>query len=196
MDINERINNIGKYFSAFNVQDGIVFLATSFPDKWTLFDPSMISEEFNVQIKQSEGKTYFLCDISDGLEPIFNAADFIIEQNRVLEEKTTLLKEKVEELRSMFEQESLDRLKRLKFVLDDAPSVSETKNAEEKNDAIISVDVNSVLKNVSSKQKGKQKKTKDPDTQAQEEVQPVKDPVKDNNDSSLMDFVKNELDNE
>ena len=198
MDINERINSIGKYFSAFNVQDGVVFLATTFPDKWTLFDPLMISQEFNVQIKQNEDKTYFLCDISDGLEPIFNAADFIIEQNKVLEEKTTLLKEKVEELRSLFEQESLDRLKGLKFAFSDTIKEKDANKEAENVDTVITVDVNSALKNASVKKKVKSKKTKDAEIS-------VDDKVKDedgytnkinNADSSLMDFVKNELENE
>ena len=120
MDVNDRIRNVGEYFAVFNVHDGAVCVGVRFPDKWTLFDVETICNEFRVQIKVKDGTTFFLCDINDGFDPVFDAVDFIIEQNKALEEKTSLLREKVEELRTLFEQESLDKLRTLQFVFDDA----------------------------------------------------------------------------
>lgn len=196
MDVNERILSIGNYFALFNVHDGIVFLGIHLPEKWTLFDTSAICDEFGIQITTKENVTYFLCEIEDGFEPVFDAVDFIIAQNKALEEKTELLRSQVEILRSLFEKEPLEKLKTLRFVFDDTLSAPET--------VTLPVDIKQQLK---KKDKQQTKNTKDcvipnnVETAPTDNV-PVDKPAKkkprktNNNDSSLMNFVKDELENE
>ena len=160
MDINERIQQIGKYFSVFNVHEGVVFLGINLPEKWTLFDTETICEEFNIQINVKDGVTYFLCSINDGLTPVFDAVDFIIQQNEALEEKTSLLLEKVDELRSIFEKESLEKLKTLQFVF-----------SEEKINQVTNINLP-----IDIKQQLKQKSTKKAVVKEEEEVKPESEP--------------------
>lgn len=191
MEVNDRIKNIGEYFSVFNVQDGAVCVGINLPEKWTLFDVNTICSEFHVQIKAQNGVTFFLCDINDGFDPVFDAIDFIIKQNKSLEEKTNLLKEKVEELRVLFEQESLDKLRTLQFKFEDVitqpivglpinikEAIENEKDIQEKNDGVVKQ-----LKNSESD------KTKKASNQGRKKK-------KNDNDSSLMNFVKNTLENE
>jgi hypothetical protein len=205
MDVNERIRNVGKYFAMFNVHDGVVCVGVRFPDKWTLFDAQTICDEFNIQIKSKDGVTFFLCDINDGFDPVFDAVDFIIEQNKSLEEKTNLLKQKVEELRTLFEQESLEKLKTLQFVFE-----YEENNEE---DGFVPVDEVTLPVDIKQQLRKNNKKTetqKEPENKnviTVEETdkvvidEPAKAPKRGkrkNNpgDSSLMNYVKDALDNE
>ena len=183
MDVNDRIKNVGEYFAVFNVHDGAVCVGVRFPDKWTLFDAETICNEFRVQIKVKDGTTFFLCDINDGFDPVFDAVDFIIEQNKALEEKTSLLREKVEELRTLFEQESLDRLRTLQPI----DIKKQLKKSGRKNEAQQQVD----NKNVISVQESDK-------IVVDESVKTPKRNKRKNNpgDSSLMNFVKDALDNE
>lgn len=205
MDINERIRNVGKYFAMFNVHDGVVCVGVRFPDKWTLFDAQTICDEFNILIKSKDGVTFFLCDINDGFDPVFDAVDFIIEQNKSLEEKTNLLKQKVEELRSLFEQESLEKLKTLQFVF------GYEENDEEESfvpvdEVTLPVDIKQQLRK-NNKKTEIQKEPENKNVITVEETdkvvidEPVKTPKRGkrkNNpgDSSLMSYVKDALDNE
>ena len=203
MDINDRIRNVGEYFAVFNVHDGAVCVGVRFPDKWTLFDAETICNEFRVQIKVKDGTTFFLCDINDGFDPVFDAVDFIIEQNKALEEKTSLLREKVEELRTLFEQESLDRLRTLQFVFDDAEEEVQLTKVDE---VTLPIDIKKQLRKNGRKNEAPQQVEDKNVISVQESDkivvdEPVKTPKRNkrkNNpgDSSLMNFVKDALDNE
>jgi hypothetical protein len=192
MDVNSRIKNIGKYFGVFNVHEGTVCVGVTFPDKWTLFDVETICNEFHVQIQVKDGTTFFLCDINDGFDPVFDAVDFIIEQNRALEEKTALLKEKVEELRVLFETESLDKLQTLHFVFDEDTLVPVK-------EVPLPIDIKKEIKK--NNKKG-DPQVSDTEKEIVEETEPTVKPQKrvkkKNNpgDSSLMNFVKDALENE
>ena len=116
MTINERIKNLGEYFVTFNVNEGIAYVLVNFPPKWTLFDAKAIGDEYGINITPREKGVFFLCDAEQGFDCLFDAIDFIIENNLSLEEKTNLLKQKIQELSEIFEREPLDKLKKLQFV--------------------------------------------------------------------------------
>ena len=196
MDVNNRIKQIGKYFAVFNVHDGVVCVGVVFPDKWTLFDIETICNEFHIQIQVKDDTTFFLCDINDGFSPVFDAVDFIIDKNKELEEKTTLLKDKVESLRLLFEQEPLDKLKTLRFVFDEVHVESETPVS-------LPIDIKKELKNKKISQKNEVHEVNITNSGKEEEIKEKtletpqrKKRKKNNNDSSLMTFVKDTLDNE
>lgn len=190
MDVNSRIKNIGEYFGVFNVNAGAVCVGVVFPDKWTLFDVETICNEFNVQIQVKDGTTFFLCDINDGFDPVFDAVDFIIEQNRALEQKTSLLKTKVEELRSLFETEPLEKLQTLRFVFDEDVLTPVKEVA-------LPIDIKKELKKTNKKTDAQPEVVQQPVCEETEPVKPQKKIKKKNNsgDSSLMNFVKEELEN-
>lgn len=194
MDVNERIKEVGKYFTVFNVHDGAVCVGVVFPEKWTLFDVETICNEFGIQIQVKDKTTFFLCDIADGFDPVFDAVDFIIKQNRSLEQKTELLREKVGELQKLFEKEPLERLQTLHFVFDD--TIKQVK------DVTLPIDIKKELKNSAKKTVQKQQTNETSQTNNSvseekpiEQAKPRKQ-KKSNNDSPLMNFVKNALEDE
>ena len=198
MDINERIKSISQYLVTFNIQEGVACLVAKFPDKWTLFDAKTIGDEFNIVIEERQDGVFFVCSIADGFDGIFNAIDFIIEQNKDLEMKSELLREKVNQLKSLFEQEPLDRLRTLRFVF---PNEKEANAVI--NEPLIPVDVKAQLKNKKTKPAVEPKATEVVTTEEKEETiieKPKKTSTKKQKhkegDSSLMDFAKNLVENE
>lgn len=205
MDVNERIKNVGKYFAMFNVHDGVVCVGVRFPDKWTLFDVQTICDEFGIQIKLKDGVTFFLCDIDDGFEPVFDAVDFIVEQNKSLEEKTNLLKQKVDELRTLFEQEPLEKLKTLQFTFDNYIGNGDKDVLVPSDEVVLPVDIKKQLRKNSKKTEQQEPEDGGVITVDESDKNIADEPVKTqkrgkrkNNpsDSSLMNYVKDALDNE
>lgn len=198
MDINERIKSINQYLITFNIQEGVACLVAKFPEKWTLFDAKTIGDEFNIVIEERNDGVFFVCDITEGFDGIFNAIDFIIEQNKDLEMKSELLREKVTQLKTLFEQEPLERLKTLMFVFPDENEVAATIN-----EPLIPVDVKAQLKNKKTKPVVEPKVIEVPEL-GHDIVEPQEKPKKTSTkkqkhkegDSSLMDFAKNLVDNE
>lgn len=198
MDINERIKSISQYLLTFNIQEGVACLVAKFPEKWTLFDAKTIGDEFNIVIEERQDGVFFVCSIADGFDGIFNAIDFIIEQNKDLEMKSELLREKVNQLKSLFEQEPLDRLRTLRFVFPNEKEVNAVIN-----EPLIPVDVKAQLKNKKTKPAVEPKATEVVTTEEKEETiieKPKKTSTKKQKhkegDSSLMDFAKNLVENE
>lgn len=124
MDVNQRISNIGPYFVAFNVCDGVAYVIVKFPTKWTLFDKDAICDEYNVAIEQREEGIYFLCEMSNGFDGLFDAIDFVIVNNKQLEEKSSLLQQKIKDLSNLFTQEPLERLKKLQFTFEGEETIN------------------------------------------------------------------------
>ena len=194
MDINERIKKIGQYFAVFNVHEGNVCIGVSFPEKWTLFDIETICEEFDIEIQSKDGITFFVGDVANGFEHVFDAVDFIIEQNRALEEKTGLLLAKVEELKKLFETQSLDNLKRLRFTFEDEV-------IEQAKSVSLPVDIKKQLRKGNKTMEDKVEtvpvvaEPSEEPISDQKEVKTTKKTKKksNSNDSSLMSYVKNNL---
>ena len=192
MDINERIKNISEYFTAFNVHEGVAYVLVNFPDKWTLFDPEAIGEEFGITITKRDNGTFFMCDVEQGFDCLFDAIDFIVENNQALEEKSNLLRQKVQELSTLFETEPLEKLKMLTFTF-----VGDEKQVEPEEQFEIPVDIKANLKKKKNEKKGKQER---PKTEVTAVTDPVVKEVKVDNEAksegTLVDFAKSLVDNE
>lgn len=60
----------------------------------------------------------YATELANGFDKIFDAVEYTIRFNMEAQERLTLFNEKVEELKKLFVEESLERLKTLSFVLD------------------------------------------------------------------------------
>lgn len=112
---NERIERIGDYFKGFNVVDGLMIAFVVFPDNWIQLEEEYINKTYNVSTSKNDGGVYFVTEIKNGSECLFDAIDNVISVNKSLEEKTNLLKIKAKELKDLFLVEPLDKLKTLEF---------------------------------------------------------------------------------
>lgn len=117
MTITERIENIKQYFHSMNVaaENGIIYVLVHFPKGWGC---SEVTEyNFNVRTVRDEAPEffYFYADLAIGFDKVFDAIEYNIQFNQEAQAKVTLLREKVEELKTIFENEDIETLKTLEF---------------------------------------------------------------------------------
>ena len=113
VDINDRIEKLGKYFVSFNIADGVAYALVDLPKTWNV---PMTLDYFKVKTAKKEDKGfYFFSEVSEGIGNIFKAIDSVIELNKEYEEKKALLVEKANEMKELFAVEPLEKLRRLEF---------------------------------------------------------------------------------
>ena len=119
MDIKNRIERLGGYFKSVNLaaENGIIYVLVDFPKGWGFSD--LTEYNFNVKVVKNEfpGQYYFFAEMEIGFDKIFDAIEFNIKFNEEAQAKVTLLREKIEELKNIFENENINVLKTLEFKL-------------------------------------------------------------------------------
>ena len=117
MNIQERIKNISEYFVGMQMstEDNVVYVRTRFPDKWVISE--LLEDNFKVRgIQDKKNNTqFFFTNIENGFDVVFDAIDFTIQMNKSALERLELFKEKVEELKELFDSEEIEKLRRLEF---------------------------------------------------------------------------------
>ena len=117
MNIQERIKNISEYFVGMQMstEDNVVYVRTRFPDKWVISE--LLEDNFNVRgIQDKKNNTqFFFTNIENGFDVVFDAIDFTIQMNKSALERLELFKEKVEELKELFDTEEIEKLRRIEF---------------------------------------------------------------------------------
>ena len=117
MSIQERINNLGEYFKGMQVsaENGIIYVTVQFQKGWACSE--VTEHNFNVKAVQDEmpGVFYFFTDMGVGFDKVFDAIEYNIRFNEEAQAKVNLLREKIDELRNIFENEDIEVLKTLEF---------------------------------------------------------------------------------
>ena len=123
MSVQERIAKIKEYFIGMQVEniggENIIYVMVQFPPKWLIIDEEE-QNKYNVSIIQSDNgiNQYIFCtSIENGFDCVFDAIDENISKMLIILERTKLLKEKVEQLKALFENEeiSIESLRTLEF---------------------------------------------------------------------------------
>ena len=129
MELNERINNLGKYLISFNIVDGWAYAIVKIPPAWSV--PQTI-EEIGVETEKDAktGGIIFFTQLTNGVEAVFDGIDFVIELNKNLAEKKALMKEKAEELSELFASEPIEKLRTLKFTFEGKKPVRKAKKGK------------------------------------------------------------------
>ena len=118
MAITDRIQKLKPYLAVYNisVEDGVQYAVLRTPEKWT-FPVADIEKAYDVKVNKMEGGAVgFFSDISSGADALFDAVEYAINLNVEMEERLSLLREKIEDLKKLFMTESLSKLKRIDFV--------------------------------------------------------------------------------
>lgn len=114
------ISNLRPYFFSLREVDNNVSLDIKIPVKWKF--EQIVTPYRSVKTKvQDKNEKFILLSLishatSDGYDLVFACAKEVITTNLELEEKERLLQLKIKELQALFQSESLDKLKDLKFV--------------------------------------------------------------------------------
>ena len=125
MTIKERIKKINNYFKEMQIVtvDGeqIIYVSVSLPHGWIIDDK--IEEKYNVTVNEGTypNEFYFATEIDNGEEKIFDAIEYTIEKMQDAIERAQLLKNKITELREIFQNDNINinKLRTLKFTWDE-----------------------------------------------------------------------------
>lgn len=132
MIYSEFITSTSNYLKSVRILKNYVTFDMSFPSTWLL--PKRGPE--NVEILQNSDKdgsviTSFVCEnASKFIDVIENTIQTVIKTNIEREEKERLFKNKVQELKQIFEKENLENLKGLKFDLEEFENLLTQRNDE------------------------------------------------------------------
>lgn len=88
-------------------------VSLKYPKNWKVIKPD---ETSNIKTFSDGGSTYYWVDDSVDISSILDLIDETIELNKDLEERVKLLQVKVEELKDIFMEEDLEKLKKIRFV--------------------------------------------------------------------------------
>lgn len=152
MELKDRIEKIKPYLVTFNIiaGEGAAYAVVKFPNRWTISDQQVLKETYKVEIATQPEGVYFISEIKNGTDCIFDAIEFVICLNKSVEERESLLKEKVTELTELFATESLDSLKKLKFVLPNKKksSIKSLNQKKDENKPLVTEEVDASQANV------------------------------------------------
>lgn len=107
------------YNLSMRIEDGYYIVTLHYPQKWKGIAPDEGSTVRVVNDDSDRTVFYYMTEVENGVDEIFNLVDETISYNKELELKAALIKEKVKELEELFISEPYDRLLLLKFVIDD-----------------------------------------------------------------------------
>lgn len=136
MTIKERIKKIHNYFKEMQIVtvDGeqIIYISVLFPNGWVIDDK--IEEKFNVTVNEGTqpNEFYFATEIDNGEDKIFDAIEYTIEKMQDAIERAQLLRNKITELREIFQNDniSIGKLRTLKFTWDEDILLEDTIKGE------------------------------------------------------------------
>lgn len=129
MNIKERIEKLGTYFHSMNVaaENNIIYVRVQFPKGWGCSELTEYNYKVTAVNDEVPGYFYFFADMEIGFDKVFDAIEYNIQFNEEAQAKVTLLREKIEELKNIFETEDINVLKTLEFKLKKKP-VKKVKN--------------------------------------------------------------------
>ena len=125
MSLYKEIENIVDYCSSIRKLKTYLSFDMVFPTTWTVLK-SQVDETKTVFNKSDDkGKNIsFVSEINEqSISETISNIETVINYNKEKEEKERLFKEKVNELKNLFEKGGLEDLKNLKFDVDDIPKL-------------------------------------------------------------------------
>ena len=123
----EKLNELRPYVTGIRFVKDLPVVDVLLLDNWDMF------ESDNVTYKpSSNNKNYFMVfpkNPEDSIDIVLDHVEYVIDFNVEKENKLSLLKAKIEELKFLFSEKSLKELERLKFVIEsiDEPTLKDIK---------------------------------------------------------------------
>ena len=112
-------------------------VSLKYPKNWKVIKPD---ETSNIKTFSDGGSTYYWVEDSVDISSILDLIDDTIELNKDLEERVKLLQAKVEELKDIFMEEDLEKLKKIRFVFTSPrgrkPSTKKTTTTKKKEEKV------------------------------------------------------------
>ena len=119
--LQERMNDMKPYFRGIEMYNEAIMVKIAYPNKWKAYP----SEDGRIKITPSDSDpnlTYYYADSKDTTyEEMFDLVEQTIKANQDIVLKLKLLRDKVEELKELFQNTPYDDLLNLQFVMGKKP---------------------------------------------------------------------------
>lgn len=123
MSLFKEIEKISEYTVSIRKLEKYFSFDMSFPGTWSILKSHV--DETKTVFTKSDDKIKTVSFVSEmneeSMDETISKIETIINYNKEREEKQRLFQQKVSELKNLFEKESLDELKNLKFDKDEIP---------------------------------------------------------------------------
>lgn len=147
--LQDRIKRIAQYFRGIEMTGGLFIVKVQYRDKWTAY-PTQDMETIKVTRSDEEPNVWFYYAQADtiDMDMIFDLIEETIEMNESVRLKIELLKQKVEELKVLFDTEPLNKLERLEFTF--KPEIIEKSkpkrkyNKKKKEEEVVTMEENNI----------------------------------------------------
>lgn len=134
--IKDRITNIADYFCGMEIKNGYYLLQIKYGRRWGAYN----SKDDRIKAAHSEEEEdvwFYYGDVDEvELDEIFDLIDETIQMNKSALAKVQLLKEKIEELKSLFEELPLTTLNTLEFKFSAPKKTKPRKSTKKKKEAV------------------------------------------------------------
>lgn len=115
--LQERMNDMKPYFRGIEMYNEAIMVKVAYPNKWKAYP----SEDGRIKITPSDSDpslTYYYADSKDTTyEEMFDLVEQTIKANQDIVLKLKLLRDKVEELKELFQNSAYEDLLNLQFVI-------------------------------------------------------------------------------
>jgi hypothetical protein len=112
----EKLNKLRPYVTGIRFVKDLPVVDLILRENWDIFESDTVSYK-----PSSNNVNYFMVfpkNPKDSIDMVLDHVEYILEVNIEKEKKLILLKAKIEELKVLFTNESLDKLERLKFTIE------------------------------------------------------------------------------
>jgi len=142
--LQDRMNDMKPYFRGIEMYNEAIMVKVVFPNKWKAYP----SEDGRVKVTPSDDgtMTYYYADSNEcTYDDIFDLVEQTIKANQDIVLKLKLLKDKVEELKELFQATPYEDLVNLRFVLgetNEKPKRKYTRKKKAKEENAVQNEVN------------------------------------------------------
>lgn len=147
MTLQERIQKNEKYFRGMEIVNNTVIIKVLYGEKWGAYP----SQDENIKVAKSDevkNEWFYYADYTyTVIDDIFNLIEETIEMNLSAIERLELFNIKMEELKTLFANESLQKLKTLSFQFEEIKKTKKNKSKKKKSNE--NEDVNELISEVS-----------------------------------------------
>lgn len=114
MNLQEHLLKLSEYNIGLNIYEKNFVIQIYYPNGWIITKPE-VKDIIFTQDKNDSNLYYYIAPVSVNINSILDIIYDVINYNKELEEKVTLFKSKIEELKIIFDKERLSVLKTLEF---------------------------------------------------------------------------------
>jgi hypothetical protein len=116
----EKILKLSEYIKSIQFpKDGnIVYIEILLPLNWKTFEENLV-KIVKGEVEGDKVSYYVYSESNNDISRLLNYVDKVVKLNKELEEKKKLLIGKINELKEIFNEKSLEELRNIKFVIED-----------------------------------------------------------------------------